>query len=182
MRPLADIRAYRLSKAMPTALDAPDAKLDPAEKSFVANMREHGWFRTGVFHDEEGPGFSYTTGFWLKMQRPELIIFSIKDEIAHDVFWDLFRRAGQGHELVIGKRTDDVFANLPAYVFPVAKRHYADHLGWCRWFYGNDEFPCLQIVWPDHAGVFPWQSGFDPEFQPDQPDLTDEGWAAEVKD
>lgn len=165
---------------MLTALDIPDDNLDQAERSFVASIREHGWFRTTVHGDEKGPGFSYSTGFWLGAHHPELIMFGMKPDVAHDVFWDLFRGAKEGRELVAGKRTHDAFANLPAYAFKVSRRHYADHLGWSRWFYRGDDFSCLQIVWPDPSGVFPWETGFDPEFLLDQPDLTEGGWAGEA--
>jgi hypothetical protein len=114
---------------MRTGLDAPNDKLDEAEKAFVAKVREHGWFRTGVLADAKGPGFSFTTGFYANTNHAELIMFGMKGEIAHDVFWDLFRDAKAGRALVVGKRTDAVFANLAAYAFPVAKRHYANYLG-----------------------------------------------------
>ena len=167
---------------MLTALDAPPDALDEHEKAFVAQVREHGWFRTGVSSDEEGPGFSFTTGFWVNAGHPELMIFSMKDSIAHDIFWDLFREVKAGHALPIGQRTDRAFGNHPAYAFPVARKHYRDFLGWSCWFYGGDEFPCLQIVWPDRAGIFPWEPGFDAEFEKSQPDLTELGWANEIKD
>jgi hypothetical protein len=167
---------------MRSALDAPLSALDEQERSFVGNVREHGWVRTSVGGDETGPGFSYTTGLWLSARQPELIIFSMKIEIVHIVFWDMFRDAKAERKLAVGRRTDAVFANLPAYAFPVAKKHYASLLGWSRWFYAGDEFPCLQIVWPDRAGVFPWEPGFDPGFQTDQRDLTDKGWLNEIAD
>jgi hypothetical protein len=167
---------------MRTALDAPANVLDQAEQSFVAKIREHGWCRTGVFGDDEGPGFSYTTGFWVSANQPEFIIFSTKEEIAHDVFWDLFRDAKSGKPLPIGRRTDAVFANLPAYAFPVAKKHYPDFLGWSRWFYGGDDFSCIQILWPDRGGTFPWEPGFTPDLINDQPDLTEKGWLNEIAD
>ena len=163
-----------------TALDASPDVLDESEGSFVAKIREHGWFRTNVFGDDEGPGFSYTTGFWVSANEPEVMIFSTKGEIAHDVCWDLFRDAQSGKSLPIGARTDAVFANLPAYAFRVAKGYYRDFLGWSRWFYGGDDFPCLQIVWPDRAGRFPWEPEFDAEFEPDQPDLSERGWVNEI--
>jgi hypothetical protein len=159
-----------------TALDADPATLDEHERKFVANVREHGWFRTGVFAEEGLPGFSYTTGFWVSAQMPEIIIFSIKDAIAHDVLWDLFRDCQSGVKHPVSVRTDQLFANLPAYLFPVARKHYREHLGWSRWFYGGDEFPCLHLVWPDPKGVFPWEPGFDERFRSDQPDLTERGW------
>jgi hypothetical protein len=165
---------------MRTALDTPSDTLDDAERDFLAKVREHGRFRTSVLGEENRPGFSYTTGFWAGCQQPELIIFAFKREIAHNVFWDLFRDAKAGIVLPIGQRTDQIFGNSCAYAFPVAKRHYPDHLGWDRWFYAGDEFPCLQIVWPDRSGLFPWEAGFDQEFLGDQPDLTGLGWAKSV--
>jgi hypothetical protein len=166
---------------MRTALDVTSDALDDAERDFVANIREHGWFRTSVLGDEHTTSFSYTTGFFAGYRKPEVIMFSLRPEIAHDIFWDLFRDAKKGSELPIGKRTDQVFGNSLAYAFPVAERHYPDHLGWSRWFYSGDEFPCLQIVWPDRAGIFPWEYGFDQEFAADQPDLTELGWAASIR-
>jgi len=167
---------------MHTALDADPSRLDEDEKKFVANVKEHGWFRTGVFAEEGLAGFSYTTGFWLSVQMPEIIIFSIKDSVAHDVLWDLFRDGKSGLKHPVSARTDQVFANLPAYLFPVAKKHYREHLGWSRWFYGNDEFPCLQLVWSDPKGLFPWEQGFDEKFRADQPDLTEHGWLNSLAD
>jgi hypothetical protein len=170
------------SVAMRTALDAPPEALDADEQSFVAKVRDHGWFRTAVFADEEGPGFSYSTGFWIKARKPEIILFGMKSEIAHQIFWDLFREAEAGRDIVVGQRTDGIFGNAPAYAFAMAKRHYADHLGWSRWFYGGDDFPCLQIVWPDRAGIFPWETGFDRAFADLQPDLTEDGWRVGLRD
>ncbi|WP_025290488.1 DUF4262 domain-containing protein [Sphingomonas sanxanigenens] len=161
---------------MRTALDALPETLSASEKAFVTMIRENGFFRTEVLGDDEGPGFSFTTGFWVTAKHPELIMFSMTGDIAHDIFWDLFKDARSARSLPVGRRTDQVFANLPAYAFPVAKRHYADHLGWSRWFYGDDKFPCIQIVWPDRGGVFPWEKGFDATFVNDQPDLSEHGW------
>jgi hypothetical protein len=165
---------------MRTALDAPIETFDESEAAFVARIKEHGWFRTSVLGDEEGPGFSYTTGFWVNAKRPELIMFGLKDEIVHDIFWDAFRDAKAGQSLVLGTPIHDLFGNLPAWVFPVATRHYANFLGWSRWFYAGDDFPCLQIVWPDRTGLFPWQDGFDPAFEADQLDLSEGGWRTSI--
>lgn len=167
---------------MKTALDAAIEMLDESERDFVAKIREHGWFRTEVFADDHGPGFSFTTGFWAKANQPELLMFSMKGEIAHNVFWDMFRDAKAETTIPTGTRSLDIFGNAAAYLFPVARRFYADYLGWSRWFYGNDEFPCLHLVWPDRDGLFPWETGFDPAFVDLQPDLTEHGWLAAIED
>ncbi|MEH3038457.1 MAG: DUF4262 domain-containing protein [Sphingomonas paucimobilis] len=162
---------------MRTALDAPIDALDDPERRFVGNVRDHGWAATHVFADHEGPGFTFSTGFWVKTGQPELILFGMKQDITHDILWDLYRDAAAGKALPIAAANDQAFANLPAYAFPVAKRFYPDYLGWGRWFYAGDDFPCLHVVWPDRAGVFPWEAGFDPHFVGLQPDLTEHGWS-----
>ncbi|GBD48028.1 DUF4262 domain-containing protein [Methylopila sp. Yamaguchi] len=166
---------------MLTALDKPSETLDGPETAFVAAVREHGWFRTQVLADGEAPGFSFSTGFWLSVNQPEILIFGMRSDVAHDVLWDLFRRAGQGETLPVGRHTDQVFANVPACLFPIDRRRYAEYLGWSRWFYCGDDFPCLQLVWPDPSGLFPWEQGFDAAFDTDQIDLTEFGWNAELR-
>lgn len=118
---------------MLTALDAREDALDQFEKPFVAKIREHGWYRTHVLEEGQEPSFSYTTGFWVHTNQPELLMFGMPSAV-HDVFWDLYRDAQQGISLQVGKRSDRVFGNLPAYVFRVAQKHYRDILGWSRCF------------------------------------------------
>ncbi|MBU6373907.1 MAG: DUF4262 domain-containing protein [Alphaproteobacteria bacterium] len=163
---------------MLTALDAPEEVLDEDEREFVAQIRTHGWFGTHIYAEGDASGFSFTTGFCVTLNHPEVIVFGLDGEIAHDVLWDVFRDVRDGRPLRAGVRLDGVLADLPIYVFPVDVRHYEDHLGWSRWFYAGDAFPCLQLVWPDAAGVFPWEPEFTPEFVGLQPDLTTHGWRA----
>jgi hypothetical protein len=161
---------------MRTALDAPRSALNEHEVTFVDNIREHGWFDTYVFSNEGEASFSYTTGFWVTLGAPEIVVFSLDRIVAHDVLWDIFRDVRDGKQIKIGRYDADVFANGGAYFFPVARKFYPKFLGWSRWFYGNDEFPCLQLVWPDRQGNFLWQDGFEVQFRDDQPDLSEDSW------
>jgi hypothetical protein len=160
---------------MATALDAPEGTLDEAETAFVSMIREHGWFRTSVFDDGSGPAFSYTTGFWHTLKAPEIIVFSLPNEVAHEVLWDLYRDFASGVVFHMGRRLSNVFADTEAVFLPVAEASYPAHVGWSRWFYGDDGWPCWQLVWPDGAGRFPWEPGFeDGPYR--QPNLTGRPW------
>ena len=161
---------------MQTALDLPAARLDQHEQEFVAQIREHGWYSTSVFGDEVGPGFTYTTGFWVNIGMPEVILFALGSKVAHDVLWDVYREAKGGRQFPTGVHVPDIFANMDTVLFPVGRQYYAEYLGWSRWFYGGDEFPCVQLVWPDKTGCFPWHDGFEERFKGLQPDLSAEGW------
>ena len=161
---------------MQTALDLPADKLDEHEQEFVTQIREHGWHSTSVLEDDEGPGFTYTTGFCVNLGMPEVILFALNPDVAHDVLWDVYREAKGGRQFPIGVRVPDVFANVDAFLVPVGKEAYPYFLGWSTWFYGGDEFPCVQLVWPDKEGRFPWQDGIEESFKRLQPDISAAGW------
>jgi len=95
---------------MLTTLDVDPSKLDEDEQKFVSSIREHGWFGTAVFGDDEGPGFSYTTGFWLRFNFPEIITFALKREIAHDTFWHIYRTLENGERFAIGQPVGNIFS------------------------------------------------------------------------
>jgi hypothetical protein len=128
-----------------------------------------------VFADETTPGFSYTTGFWLRRNFPELIVFSLRGKTANDTFWHIYRELENGQTFPIGEPIDTIFENLKAALLPVPEGQFPSYLGWSRWFYGGDRFQCVQLVWPDRNGAFPWDIGCAPEVIADQPDLSD--WA-----
>jgi hypothetical protein len=166
---------------MLTALDAPREALDVHEQHFVDIIREHGWFHTTVLADAEQVGFHYTTGWQLTIGHPEIIIFGLKTETVASVLWDLYRDATSGKNLPVNSLTDQAFKSLPAYTFEVSPDFYPEYLGWSRWFYGGDDFRCLQLVWPDREARFPWDDGADPSFSATQPDLTTHGWRASIR-
>jgi hypothetical protein len=161
---------------MRTALGANPAQLDKHEQNFVEQIRKHGWLGTHVAPDDEGPGFAYTTGFWLKFRFPEVIVFSLQRETAHDTFWHMYRELEAGRRFPVGVSTEDIFQNVPAVLLPVSQQHYRSHLGWSRWFYGNDNFQCLQLSFPDRGGRFPWSRRASESCQAAQPDLTEGNW------
>lgn len=115
-----------------TALDAPPGRLDQHEQNFVGNIREHGWFGTHVMPDSEGPGFAYTTGLWLKFRFPEVILFSMRRETAHDTFWTIYRELEAGRRPAIGDSTGAIFQNGAAVFLPVSLQQYPNYLGWSR--------------------------------------------------
>jgi hypothetical protein len=162
---------------MLTALDADTAGFDESDKKFIGDIRTHGWHGTYVFADEEGPGFGFTTGFWLKAKFPEIIVFSLDRDDAHDIFWHIFKEREAGKDFPVGEPLEDIFENVPAVLLPVAQQQYAAHLGCSRWFYRGNEFPCLQLVFPDGRGHFPWSEKASNAFRKLQPDLTKGDWA-----
>jgi hypothetical protein len=149
------------------------------ERDVIAKVRKYGWFQLRVVGDNESPlSFSYTTGFWHGLEAPEILLCSLPEQTAYNVLWGVFRYFKSGQRPSIGVPTPGIFGNADAVFLPVARKHFGTYMRTTRWFYGHEDFPCLQLFWPDRLGKFPWEAGFEEKFKKDQPDLTERGWAA----
>lgn len=159
---------------MKTALDIDVALLDEDEKSFVDNVRIHGWFGTHVFEGAHGPGFSYTTGFWQKFGFPELILFSLPKEVSHDIFWSFFHDLEAKKRFPLNEPISDFLNGYDVMIREIGPAHFAEYFGWNCWFYGGDNFKACQVFFPDKSGRFPWSNEVTPDFSRLQPNLTGE--------
>ncbi len=170
---------FAAGKAPPqTALNRATAGMTDYERDVVAKVRKYGWFQLRVVGDEQSPlSFSYTTGFWRTLEAPEILLFSLPEQTAHHVLWDVFRYFKSGQRPQTGVPVSNILGNADAVFLPVAKEHYRTYMRTTRWFHGHDDFPCVQLFWPDRQGLFPWEAGFEAKFEKDQPDLTVNGWA-----
>jgi hypothetical protein len=159
-----------------TALDIDLSELDAQETNFVENIKTHGWSATHVLADDEGPEFSYTTGFWYKFQFPELILFSLPNEVAHQIFWNLFNLLAEGGILLPNAPNSEALEGHDVFLRSVEPRWVSEFLTWTKWFYGQETFEVQQLVWPDKLGNFPWDNGAETAFKIMQPNLTNQVW------
>jgi Domain of unknown function (DUF4262) len=140
-----------------------------SEKRILSDIKEHG-FHIALFNgDGYSPSFAYTIGLFKTYGYPELICFGLSLELLHSVLWS-------GKDLLDKQSSPDLAAEYPDFLegynvrlLEVDKARYADYLGYAGWFYGNWDFPALQIVWPDKKTLFPWQAGFNPNWKFGQP-------------
>ena len=67
------------SSAMPpvaTVITDVPANLKSHEEELISRVQVFGWQTTSVGSDDNGDrAFSYTTGFWLTVDQPEVIVF-----------------------------------------------------------------------------------------------------------
>ncbi len=156
--------------------EASPEKFDEGEQNFLEQIREHGFFTTAVAGDLQGPGFCFTTGLYKTLGHSELITFGLEPNTAHAIFSELYGRIKSGEEFLALAKTPEIFEGLEAFLLPVKQELYEEYLGYSRWFYHGNDFPCQQLVWPDMYGVFPWEDGFDEEMDGAQVDVSDGGW------
>lgn len=135
---------------------SPILEVDESEDDdFVAGIEEHGWQVVLIPEDEEGPGFAYSVGLFRTFGHPEIILFGLDLELMHGLINNMGEDVRGGAKFEPGRRVDDVLEGYSVEFREVARRHHRDYFGYAGWFYGDDEFPAIQCVWPDMEGRFP---------------------------
>ena len=153
-------------------MDEDASNFDASEKTFIENVRNHGWSGTHVVVEDEWAGFSYSTGFWYKFQAPELVLFSIPVEAAHQILWNFYEELESGKRFSDNVPVSEILEGYDVVLMPVLQEHFSEYLGWNRWFYRGDHFQAQQVFFPDKSGQFPWDAAVIPEFNIMLPNLT----------
>jgi hypothetical protein len=126
-----------------------------------------------VAEDAAGPGFAYTFGLYEEFKHPELIILGLSYEAMHRVINDAGTQIKNGKQFVHGDTAMGLFADYPCSFRHVNPLQYRRTLSWAMWFYGDANFPALQLFWPDKQNHFPWDAAFNESLRKLQPDLSE---------
>jgi len=144
---------------------------DEPDKVIIRNVGEHGCHIVGIADGE--PRYAFSIGLFLNYGQAELIIFGLDSIDSCNVINSIRDRAAAGRKYVAGEVCDDLLVESRICFVEVPLRLYGDYLGTAIWFYEKSPrpFPCLQMVWSDRDGRFPWQSGYDERLKGHQPVL-----------
>ncbi|MEO1513543.1 MAG: DUF4262 domain-containing protein [Bacteroidota bacterium] len=141
-----------------------------AEERIIQDVELYGFHIALLPADDYLPAFAYTIGLYQNHQHPEFIVFGLSTDVMGRLLQQLGLAVKKGQTFQAGMNHADILANHPVHFLSVDKAHYRDYLGYCGWFYKQSfEFPCQQLVWPDKAGLFPWEEGFYDAWKFQQP-------------
>ncbi len=144
-------------------------KLKPDEKKLVDGVMTYGCHIIQVRAENTIPGWSYTIGLFEMLHQPEIIAIGLKESLAHSVLNEVARRFKGGARFDEGHRESELVANVECEFRRVEKRWLRQAMGYAIWFYGGDDFPVLQCIYPDLSNVFPWEEAFDSSWRGNQP-------------
>ena len=77
----------------------------------------------------------------------------------------------EGRQFLAGTKHEGILEGYPVRFFEVPKARYAEFLGSAMWAYEGDDFPAVQLVWPDKQGRWPWDPDARERFSTSQPVL-----------
>jgi|SRR5579864_2536632 len=155
---------------MPDAFEWPKPS-GKADETIIRNVRKHGCHIVGIMADDYGPAYAFSIGLFVNYGHPEIVVFGLDGRDAAAIINDIRDRAANGRRYAAGEVSDDILTGYKVCFIDVPLERYNDYLGTAIWFYRTSPrpFPCLQLVWPDRGGRFPWQEKFEPALKRFQP-------------
>ena len=147
--------------------------VDPADQKVLDDVEKHGWHVVKVLPEGDFPGFAYTVGLFKTFTHPEVLIYGISGDRAHRILNDLGDAIRAGHRFNAGQTDDTLLEGYSCTFRTIPPAQFREHLGFASWFYEGNEFPALQLVYPDRQGRWPWQAGVNEGFRLNQPVLAD---------
>jgi hypothetical protein len=146
-----------------------DAGLDEKDVRLLETLEKWGWFVTKVGAGDDAPAFAYSMGLYENFHHPEIVLFGLDLEIMHGLINAAGSRIREGQKYDEGQKYGDLLLCFRCEFRRVNPTRYDGLLNYSIWYYEGSHFPVFQLVWPDKAGLFPWDDGFDERFRNDQP-------------
>jgi hypothetical protein len=128
----------------------------------IADVRRVGWSVIGVLPDADHPQpFAYTIGLHHSFQLPDFILIGMDYPGSGKALNRLVLDARARGTLSLGVALDDLFEDARAMLVELADGpELQARMTGTRWFEEGPS-PCVQLVWSDRDGLFPWDEGCD---------------------
>lgn len=145
-----------------------------AQTKILEDVKKYGHHVALLEADNYLPAFAYTIGLFQTYGHPEIICFGLSVSNMHALLnhaAELAKEKSLSSEIILSNKPyADIIEKYEVMFLEVQKAHYADYLGYANWFYkGQQNFPVLQLIWPDQEGLFPWMDKFEQRLQFRQP-------------
>ena len=133
-------------------------------------VEANGWCAEPVAPTEDPPrpGYTYTIGFELTFQHPEVVIFGLQPVAARGLLEMMAEYLGAGGRLPEGVFLGLLDNALPAALLPV-DRDDVEGLFRDADAFNEPDYRVSQFVWPDRNGLLPWNEGYDERLRLAQP-------------
>lgn len=140
-----------------------------AEEDIKRIVEEYGWFVGAFEANTATPAFAYTIGLWKNFRHPEIISFGLSTELLHSIINEAGNMVKEGKGLALDKDNHEILDNFPVQFKTVHPDNIPDYFGYGRWYYDYEDFPAIQLIWPDKSGKYPWEEDFNADLKFNQP-------------
>ena len=124
------------------------------------DIEKFGWHFLHVF-DPNGVKnvFSYSIGFEESFNQPEILIFGLGKDVAHEILTDVADDLRNGLKLAVDKRMRGLISGDFDVMFKsVQQKAFSEYLGTAVDYY-NKPFRAWVMFWPDKSNILPLEDG-----------------------
>lgn len=147
---------------------SPPESTNDVERRVVDDIAKLGWHGVSRFPGEAQIDHYYTVGLQQTYGHPEVLIVGLAGDVAHGMGHSAVEAIENGAALSDGQRSDAILEGYDV-VYAAIDQTTADRwLPLATWYYEKRPWTALQLIWPDRAGRFPDQDGYDAERSPQE--------------
>ena len=121
---------------------------DAGDEKLLGDVREHGWHVVGVPDDDEGPGFCFTVGVYLRTLQPEILMTGVLIEPTHRVLNAIAEYLMAGGTITPEARYSNFVDGREVLFRPIHQTQFHEYLGCANWFYRRSGIPasCVSVL------------------------------------
>jgi hypothetical protein len=131
---------------------------DDSERKVLADIAHYGWLVLNILEEGDNPTWTFTIGLHKAWQHPEFIIVGLKKDVAYAILKTLVDAIKGKRPIDLKLPTNELLHNGACCFVEVSRQHYAEYVGFARWYYEGNNFPLYQVVWPSKENQFPWNT------------------------
>lgn len=139
-------------------------ELGEQDRTTLDHIEESGCSVVQVRGENGMPGWSYTIGMFDTCGAPELVTVGLPEQTALGALNHAAGLMRKGQDLSVGRHRE-IVGDVECEFRAVDPAWVAELMHWATWYYGNTEYPVLQLIYPDLENRFPGEEGFNPYFE-----------------
>lgn len=140
--------------------------MDKLMETISGHVERIGWAVQGVGSGLVDPSFVYTIGLWRNYQHPEIIITGVPLGLGAGILNVVGEQVGMGVRFGCEENYPGILENYRVAFRPIEDPSVGHWFNVASCYYRGYSFKVLQMFFPDAAGRFPFDEGYDYVDQP----------------
>jgi hypothetical protein len=146
-----------------------DPRCDVSDQKVLDDVAQHGWHVMKVLELSDLPGWACSIGLHHNFNHPEVVVFGLNSDLMHSIIKSVCDNVRSGKRFEDGRQYPELIEAYSCTFKTVNVVWYYPFLGYANWFYKGTDYPVLQCIWPDKKSLYPWEPGFNRNWQSAQP-------------
>jgi hypothetical protein len=125
-----------------------------------SNIEKHGFHVTYVMELIDFTPFGYSTGLYKNFGIPEAFVSGLPNGLTNTLITN-YAQTFKHQKIPLNKKLNNLTDRFPVYIIAIENEALSEKILSSFRLYEDDDFESIQIIFPDLAGKFPEEMGYD---------------------